>query len=120
MSPKVVQKYPLRTKSIVVPKQQKAMRKRSYENLQEAVKKKFNNRDLKKYCSSPKNHPASNEYTLGNPEMNLAVSEEPLLCLSNLKSPAKQLYDESFACKSVEITHTKTVMSRNNTHVEVY
>jgi hypothetical protein len=96
------------------------MRKMSYENLQEALKKKYNNGDLKKYCSSPKANPASNEYTLANPEMNLAVSAADPLCLSNLKSPPKQQYDESFACKSVEITHTKTVMSRNNTHVEVY
>jgi hypothetical protein len=38
------------------------------------MKKKFNNRDLKKYCSSPKaaSYPASNEYTLANPQMNLA------------------------------------------------
>ena len=53
----------------------------SYENLQEALKKKYNNGDLKKYCSSPKANPASNEYTLANPEMNLEVSTADPLCL---------------------------------------
>jgi hypothetical protein len=40
--------------------------------------------------------------------------------MSLVKSPKTQQYDESFACKSVEITNTKTVVSRNNTQVEVY
>lgn len=45
--------------------------------------------------------------------------------MSAMKSPKTHQqqqphYNESFACKSVEITNTKTVVSRNNTQVEVY
>lgn len=96
----------------------------SYENLQDALRKKISNEDLNlsMYVTSPRIRPESKEFVLEKAKhMNLGRDQKvPNKYLSNHKSPKQQHYDESFACKSVEIIHTKTVMSRNNTHVEVY